>query len=319
MTHTPYLDWLARDLEAPITPERRHDGFGPDLIIGYATNYEPAALAPFVLSLRAFSKARVGLVASPTPTVKRFFAEQGVERFDPPVQTGWRPHIHLIRQKHYLSVLSAYPDARRVLILDVRDLAFQGDPFAHGFGDEQAELAMYAETGPGGFARQGANTRWATTLIGAGLAHRLGDSMVVCGGTVMGRVEPIKRMLRSLLSLAAIQRSGLLEHIGADQSAMNVIAHWGLQDVFVAPNYRRTATIGHADPLRVDGDVLRNPDGSVSPILHQYDRHADANALITQRWSLPGASATASAKPGALAKVQHRWRRSFTKRWPEWR
>lgn len=319
MTSTPYLDWLARDLETPVLPERRHEGFGPDVVIGYATNYGPAELAPFVRSLRAFSQARCGLVASPTPDVKTFLAEHGVERFDPPEQSGWRPHIHLIRQKFYLSVLAAYPYARSVLILDVRDLAFQGDPFATGFGDEDADLVMYAETGPGGFARQGANTRWATTLIGAGIAHRLGEAMVVCGGTVMGRPEPIKRMLRSLLTLAAIQRTGMLEHIGADQSAMNVIAHWGLQDVRVAPNYKRTATIGHADPLRVDGDVLRNPDGSVSPILHQYDRHADANALIMRRWALARAQSAVRPPQSGLAKLRHRARRSFTKRWPEWR
>lgn len=320
MTTTRYLDWLAADLEAPVEPDVRFSDCGPDVVIGFATNYGPQALAPFVLSLRAFSAATVALVTSDTPELRAFLQHHRIERFDAPRVSGWTPHVHLVRQKFYLSVLAAYPNARRVLIVDVRDLAFQGDPFAQGFGDEQAACVMYAETPPGGFARQGANTRWATTLIGSGMAQRIGDAMVVCGGTVMGERGALQRMLRSLLSLAAIQRSTMLEHIGADQSAMNVIAHWGLQDVFVSPNYKRTATVGHADPLRVDGDLLRNPDGSVSPIVHQYDRHAEANALILRRWSLaPGAPQPPTPGKSGGAKLRHRLRRSFTKRWPEWR
>lgn len=314
MTRTRYLDWLARDLEAAAAPETRHADVGPDLVIGYATGYGPAALAPFVRSLRAYSKAHVALVASAREDVRAFLNAHQIDRFDAPVEQGWAPHLLIARFKHYLSILDAYPDARRVLILDVRDLAFQGDPFATGFGDDHAPLVLYSESPPGTFALQGANPRWMDQLIGAGMRARLASAPVVCGGTIMGEPAALKRALRTLLALCAIQKSGLLESIGADQAALNLIGAWGLQDAFTAPNYARAATIGHADPLRIEGDALLNPDGSKSPIVHQYDRHREADALIRRLWALPDADASAPAKG-----KRGRWRRSLAKRWPEWR
>jgi hypothetical protein len=313
MTRTRYLDWLARDLEATAAPERRHQGLTADLVIGYATGYGPHALSPFVRSLRAHSDARCALVASPSAPVRDFLDAHQIDRFDAPSNAGWAPHLLIARFKCYLSILNAYPDARRALIVDVRDLAFQADPFASGFGDEAASIVLYAESEPGRFDAQGANRRWVDMLIGAGLGARMGDAPVVCGGTIMGEPENLKRLIRTLLSLCAIQKSGLLEGIGADQAALNVIAHWGLLEVMVAPNYRRTATIGHAAPLSIAADQLLNADGSISPIIHQYDRHAAANELILKRFGAPDAA------PPKPKRKSSRWRRSFAKRWPEWR
>ncbi len=319
MTRTRYLDWLARDLETPAQPDARAEGVGPDLVIGYATGYGPRALAPFVRSLRQHSQARVALVASPAKSVKAFLRENNVDRFDAPKSEGWRPHLLIARFKHYLSILDAYPDARRVLICDVRDLTFQADPFAKGFGDDEAPLVFYAETAPGQLGAHGANPRWLDSLVGAPLARKFDAGAAVCGGTIMGEPHALKRAIRILLTLCAIPRPGALDRLGADQAALNVIAHWGMADVMVAPNYARVATIGYAEPPVLRGGVLWNPTGTMSPILHQYDRHAFAKEAVETRWTQGLPADPPRRKPSAWARFETRLIKSIGKRLPEWR
>jgi hypothetical protein len=316
MTRSPYLSWLASPT-APGLPAGLHPGFGPDLVIGYATGYGPAELAPFVASLRAHSRAHVALVADARPETAAYLAANGIDRFDAPQGAGWTPHLLIARFKHYLPILAAYPQARRVLITDVRDVAFQGDPFAAGYPDDAAPIALFCETPPGTLGDHGANPRWLDTLIGPELAATLADRPVVCGGTIMGEPSALATLIRQLLMLCAIQRSGALLGIGADQAALNVIVHQGLGPAIAAANYGRVATIGYTAPPGVTDRGLTNPDGGLSPILHQYDRHPAAKAAIESRWRSSDLASFLPKKPKGLAKNLARWRKSFARRWPE--
>ena len=57
-----YLNWLGGQLETREARRTAAPGhFGPDLVIGYATGYGAAELAPFVRSLRAWFDGRVAL------------------------------------------------------------------------------------------------------------------------------------------------------------------------------------------------------------------------------------------------------------------
>lgn len=318
MTRSRYLSWLASPA-APGAPAALWDGFGPDLVIGYATGYGPAELAPFVGSLRAHSRAHVALVADGRPETAAYLSANKIDRFNAPREAGWAPHLLIARFKHYLAILAAYPHAQRVLITDVRDVAFQGDPFATGYPDDAASIALFCETPPGTLGDHGANPRWLDTLIGPDMAARLADRPVVCGGTIMGTPPALTALIHQLLMLCAIQRSGALLGIGADQAALNVIVHQGLSPAMAAPNYGRVATIGYTAPPGVSERGLTNADGAISPIVHQYDRHSAAKAAIEARWRTPDLASFGPQKPTGLAKNVSRWRKSFARRWPEWR
>lgn len=319
MTRSRFLDWLAAPAQ-PTPPSQPHQGFGPDLVIGYATGYGPKELACFVCSLRAHSRARIALVASEAVETAAFLEKHKVDHWRAPSSLGWAPHLLIARFKHYLPILAAYPDARRVLISDVRDVAFQGDPFAPGFGDEHSPLAFYCETPPGDLGSHGANPKWLKALIGAPMAETLAAQPVVCGGSILGEPKALSGMIRTLLWLCAVQRSGGLEGIGADQAALNVIVHQGLCPALAVPNYRRVATIGYATSPRVGEDgALFNPDGAQSPILHQYDRHQQAKAAIEALWITPDLVSCIPPKARAWAKTRARLRKSFARRLPEWR
>lgn len=319
MTRSPYLDWLASPAQ-PIPPATRHAGQGPDLVIGYATGYGPKELACFVRSLRAHSQAHIALVASDNPATAAFLAACQVDHWRPPHEAGWAPHLLIGRFKHYLPILAAYPEARRVLITDVRDVAFQGDPFAEGYGEDQSPIALYCETPPGDLGSHGANPKWLKSLIGAPMAETLADKPVVCGGSIMGAPEALGGLIQTLLWLCAIQRSGGLESIGADQAALNVIVHQGLCPAVAVPNHRRVATIGYtlAPGVAADGRLI-NPDGSQSPILHQYDRHPEAKGAVEARWITPDLPSIVPPKPKGWPKTKARLRKSLARRLPEWR
>lgn len=319
MTRSRYLDWLAADA-VPGAPVSLHPGFGPDLVIGYATGYGPAELACFVRSLRAHSKAQIALVADPRAETAAFLAAHGVDRFDAPNEPGWAPHLLIGRFKHYLPILAAYPGARRVLITDVRDVAFQADPFKPGFPDDNAPIALFCETPPGDLGSHGANHRWLETLVGAPMAARFAARPVVCGGSILGAPKALAGLIRQILALCAVQRSGALNGIGADQAALNLVLHWGIAEAFPAPNYGRVATIGYTQPPAIGADgALRNPDGSISPIIHQYDRHADAKTAVERLWRSNDLPSFARPKLKGWAKTRDRWRKSITRRLPEWR
>jgi hypothetical protein len=319
MTRSAYLDWLAA-AEGPTAPVALHAGLGPDLVVGFATGYGPRELAPFVASLRAHSDAQVALVASERDETAAFLRSHRIDHWLAPRPSRWAPHLLIARFKHYLPILAAYPSARRVLITDVRDVAFQGDPFAAGFGDEKSPIALYCETPPGDLGSHGANPRWLKSLIGAPMAETLSDRPVVCGGSIMGDAAPLVGMIRTLLWLCAIQRAGALEAIGADQAALNVIVHQGLSPAVASPNYGRVATIGYAQaPSLGAGGALINPDGSKSPILHQYDRHPAAKAAIEALWTAPELASFAQPKPKGWPKTRDRLRKSWARRWPDWR
>ena len=319
MTRSAYLDWLAAPAQ-PAPPAKRHAALGPDLVVGYATGYGPKELACFVRSLRAQSKAHIALVASDRPETTAFLDAHQVDHWRAPQEAGWAPHLLIGRFKHYRSILAAYPQARRVLITDVRDVAFQGDPFAAGFGDEESPVALYCETPPGDLGSHGANPKWLKSLIGDPMAATLARKPVVCGGSIIGAPAALDGLIQTLLWLCAIQRSGALEGIGADQAALNVIVHQGLCPAVAVPNYRRVATIGYADAPQVSPEgTLQNPDGSDSPIRHLYDRHPAAKAAIEARWITPDLVSSAAPKPTGWAKTKARFRKSLARRLPEWR
>jgi hypothetical protein len=319
MTRSPFLDWLAAPAQ-PIPPPSRHEAKGPDLVIGYATGYGPKELACFVRSLRAHSSAPIALVASDHPATTAFLADHQVDHWRPPQEPGWTPHLLVGRFKHYLPILAAYSQSRRVLITDVRDVAFQGDPFADGFGDEHAPIALYCETPPGDLGSHGANPKWLNSLIGAPMAQTLATKPVVCGGSIVGQPAALRGLIQTMLWLCAIQRSGGLQSIGADQAALNVVAHQGLCSALAVPNYRRVATIGYTIAPRVTQDgQLANPDGSQSPILHQYDRHPEAKAALEARWMTQNLASITPPKAKGWPKTKARLRKSWARRIPEWR
>lgn len=312
-----YLGWVA----AAIAGER---GASPtfaaaehDLILGYATGYDAADVAVFVRSLRAVYGGAVVLVTDQSRELLAFLAEHGVESVAPTaVGAGaWRPHPVMQRFAAFDALMSARPWARSVLLTDVRDVLFQAPPF----DPAPQTLEFYVEY-DGGLSGHAFNMKYLRGVGGEDVARSLADKPCVCVGTVMGPREAMIRFCRTLLMLAAIPRSEIGGAFGADQAACNIALHLGLVEGEVKPNYGRIATVGLTPGERMfvrDGCII-NPDGGLSAVVHQYDRHPALAEAMHARWG-GGLEARDRRRPRTLAERGRKLKDSLARRLPELR
>ena len=323
-----YLGWLAQMLRRPVAaPDLSVQG---DVVLGYATGYDAADIVPFVRSLRSVFSGPAALVVDPRDDIRALLEEAGVTAIAPPRADGWTPHPVMQRfaafdrlaalaergqRAEFDRLLARWPGVEGVLITDVRDVVFQAPPFEPS--PQRLQVFVEADQPLG---RHGFNMKYLTALAGAEVARQLADAPCLCVGTVMGPREAMMRFCRLVLTLAATPRSEIGGAFGADQAACNLAAHLGLMEMDVVPNYGRVATVGltPADHLGlVDGRIV-NPDGTRSPIVHQYDRHPALLQAVHARWG-QGYPARQRERPRTSGEWLNRLRDSLRRRVPELR
>lgn len=308
-----YLGWLAQALRPstePVDPSVQGD-----LVLGYATGYDAADLAPFVRSLRAVFDGPAALVVDDRPDVRELLAANAVEAVFESAAAGWAPHPVMRRFAAFDRLLQRWPGVRSVLITDVRDVVFQAPPFE----PSPARLQVFVEADRP-LGQHAFNMKYLQALVGRDVAAGLADRPCVCVGTVMGPREAMMRFCRLVLTLAATPRSEIGGAFGADQAACNLAAHLGLMEMDVLPNYGRVATVGLTPSKGLslaDGRIL-NPDGTASPIVHQYDRHLDLLQAMHARWGV-GYPERRRERPRTSGDHFHRLRDSLRRRLPELR
>lgn len=312
-TGSPYLTWLAEGLAEgeAVDPASVRDGW----VMGLAVGYDAEQLKPFVRSLRANFTGRATLVVSQRDDVLALLARHDVEARHLSPQETWTPHFVVHRIALFATLLAQAPVQTPVLLTDVRDVVFQGPLFDPPVADVEA----FAEGDGLRFGDHAFNCRYAEALAGLGLAGRLDDREPLCVGTVVGRAGAVARLCRTMLMLGAIPRSGLGGAFGADQASFNLAIHLGLVEAQVRANYGRVATLGLSDgpaaSARQDG-VIVNPNGSISPIVHQYDRTPELVDAVARRWdSRPVVRVSTPTMSDRWAKATD----SLRKRTPEFR
>ena len=309
-----YLDWLAvamlGDREAAVS------GAADDLILGYATGYDAADVAIFVRSLRAVFDGPVVLVVDQDPDLLAFLADNRIEAVAPATVEGWAPHPVVARFAAFDRLMSERPQSRNVLLTDVRDVVFQAAPFE----PQPQGLQFFNEYADGVLADHAFNMKYLRGVGGDAVARVLADKPCLCVGTVMGPREAMMRFCRTLLMLASVPRSEIGGAFGADQAACNMAVHLGLIEGEIVPNYGRVATLGltPSQDLRVIDGRIVNPDNSISPIVHQHDRHPVLAAAMHERWG-GGMEPRERVRPKSSAERRRKLRDSFMRRLPELR
>lgn len=310
-----YLSWLAGALR-PDDRAPRVLSAPDDLILGYATGYDAAVIAPFVRSLRTCFDGPVALVVDDRPDVLELLSDHGVEAVFADEISGWAPHPVMARFAAYARLIERWPNAVDVLLTDVRDVVFQAEPF----GPPPRRLEVFVEYENGRLGDHAFNMKYLTALVGEEMADSVRDKPCICVGTVMGPRDEIARFCRTLLMLAAIPRSEIGGAFGADQAACNLAVHLGLVRASIQENFGRVATLGMSDGRRlsfVDGRVI-NPDGGVSPIVHQHDRHPHLSSAVHAHWTR-GERLCPRAEPKGSAERGRKLLQSLLRRLPELR
>jgi hypothetical protein len=312
VARSAFLSWLSAGLDGSRpAPQRDHPArrAGGTLVLGAATGYGPRQVKAFVASLRAVHDGPAAILTDRPEALGPLLERFGVDCLVPSRPRGYAPHPGSARFLDALQAIEAlYPDAATILLSDVRDVVFQAEPFT----PPPAGVEFVIEAEPRTLAEHGANLRWISALAGAGVARSVAGAPCVCSGTILGPREGILRLIRQMLLLMAVPRSAVPASFGADQAAVNLIAHWGLVGgASVLPNHRRVATIGMMEPGRLTLDpagVIRGVDGGASAIVHQYDRHPALKAAMDARWEVAAEPDLPIARPprGPLASVAKR-------------
>jgi hypothetical protein len=185
-----------------------------------------------------------------------------------------------------------------VLLTDVRDVAFQCDPFSESHA---AGVDVFAEDARRTNGSCPLNSRWLRDGYGAGALARVGAKPILCAGTLMGTTRELDAFLRALLHLIARGRQTAC----VEQSAMNLLVHTR------NPPCTRVWANGSGPVFNLrglaDGDLTMNargefvrPDGSAHPILHEYDRVASVRKRIETMFGGPAATGSPVKTPCRL-------------------
>lgn len=315
-----YLGWLA----AAIAGERGVSSLSAageqSIVLGYATGYDLSDVAIFIRSLRSYYQGPVALVVDREPALRAFLADHDVEALDAPNPSqnleDWQPHAVVSRFAGFDVLLSERPWVKHALLTDVRDVVFQGDPFALELGP----LEVFCE-GDFPLEAHDFNMKYMRAIVGDDMAHSLGDQACICVGTIMGEREALIRFCRLILMLGAIPRSEVGGAFGADQATANLAVHLGLIHAAIEPNFGRVATVGLTPRggLGFEGGKIINPDGSLSPIVHQHDRHPEILKSIQSLWGQGVECRKRIKPPKTLAYRGQKLKGSIRKRLPELR
>jgi hypothetical protein len=266
-----------------------------NLILGTADGYGFGKFAHFIRTLRQTgSNAHVCLFLGPNiaASTARRIGRYGVEvirfadRFpfvaDPHPQSPSRlpEPIHVCNYRYFLYydyLLKAEGAFANVLITDVRDVAFQSDPFDFAIKD-RIHVAMERRDVPIGECPWTAP--WVRSAYGQEQLDTLSDREMSCSGTTLAPAGPMKRYLKAMLA-----EIGRMKTVAAymDQPAHNVLLHRGeLEPVERLYNFHGPIlTAGTERSFRFDGHGrLVNKDGSLINLIHQYDRHRRLAAVV---------------------------------------
>ena len=164
---------------------------------------------------------------------------------------------------------------RQVLLTDVVDVLFQGNPFAVV---HPGEVAFSIEDTK--IEWEAVNEGWIQDLYGVEEVRRIAANYVACAGTTIGTVTGI----RTYLDLMCNE----LETLSSDRAEVNaqgihnhvvwaLAPDWGWVDA----EDTVVATVGCTSPDRITiADGVIAVDGRVPPVVHQWDQQAVLRRLV---------------------------------------
>jgi len=263
---------------------------GPDLVMGCACGYQVDVVRPFVESLLGAGRFRGEAVLFVRPEDEALAAylrsagvgvvALGVNDF--PIRSPKRAR-YFAYLKYLQDALESGRSYRCILLSDVKDVVFQKPLFE----SPCSELELHYEAERPRIGECQANSFWIKHQFGRKARGRLADKRISCAGTTTGRTRGILHYLAEMTILLISLPPEL--DVG-DQGVHNYVLHTGLlPEARVLDNFERVATLenvsGEDLHIAASGQVV-NPGGSVSEIVHQYDRHPHPCSAIRRSFKV---------------------------------
>lgn len=267
-----------------------------DLILGVSIGYDIKILRPFVLSLMeiGFRGETVFFVSDTNAQTVEFLLDHGIiiEQYEThrfmmvaPHLVRWiRFHEHLTHIRNISRTAEQYG---RILMVDTRDVFFQGNPFPSEPGKE---ISYYLEDSRWTLGSQSENVVWLKQSLGQKTLSELADKPISCAGTTIGTFDGVSEYLAQMCSLILKLPAETRCVPGIDQPLHNYIVHKNLvSGTEIVENQRHVASLGllPQEELTLDENgKWVNADGSVSNIIHQYDRHECLSEFVINKYAV---------------------------------
>jgi len=242
------------------------------LVFGSAINYTAADVLPFVTSLRKHYDGKTVLLTSQTPdaSLANLCIKFGIDFFHIPEDLNPIGRIVYKRFSFYKDFSSGplFAGIDRFFLTDVRDVVFQRSPFSLPL---HTDLEFFLE--PAEFDECPVNKTWIAERYGWGVARQFRKKKIICAGTIRCTLSGLHNVCTKISSTA--------EHFLArgiwpnDQAILNHLVY--TDQLF---NFRiletgegTVSTMHHQTHMLFNQNgELCNRDGSVTPVVHQWDR-----------------------------------------------
>jgi hypothetical protein len=254
-----------------------------NLIMGMVFGYSIEKIKPFVLSLRQHYQDDILFVTdNVSPEQQEFFDTHSVYTLIP--ETPLIRHTCQVeRYKIYLECINDhFSECKNILIADVRDVVFQSDPFAEY---PKHAIEFFAE--PELFKNCTHNAPWLANIYGVNRVNQIAEQYVICSGTTMGtRLGMVEYLQAMVNEVSRLDISGRTLHGGEDQPVHN---HLVYNDQFSDYSINQNgigpiSTMHHAKVLSFNRDgQLLNDNGTVVPVVHQYDRCGPMSVVFVKK------------------------------------
>lgn len=291
-----------KDLDGADAVQRRN------LVIGMAQDTDPKNLVVFCASLREHAEVgqtdiilfvNVPIQSSSIAIANKYrvqlfgFNPSEVDKF--PVTIGkYHPSsLRWILIKQFFEDPIHRNKYSRVLLIDVRDSYFQGDPFKiipRGVDD-----AFYVFKGVESvtIADCGWNGRWIKDCFGDKILGQVGRQDIICSGVsigTMGVVYEYVKMMSSILmgskdsELSSQSKFPTCERNGVDQGVHNVLVHKNLIRNITIQSHRDGNVVNmQGRTAVVDEMLVTSSKGDKYAIVHQYDRYPDIQKALFKK------------------------------------
>lgn len=198
---------------------------------------------------------------------------------------------HGVRVARYVAYARECNSARYTVCFatDFRDVFFQRSPFVdlHIHLPPGKRMSIGAEDARKTIGNCKHNSRWIKTCWGNEFLHTISHETIICSGAILGipwafeklRQHMVAEMMRTATDTTCTAR---------DQGHLNYLIYTGRLDLlalYVEPQGTGTVnTVGYVRNLlrNTAGDVLNN-DQSLSPVIHQFDRHPNLVKHFSKR------------------------------------
>ena len=265
-----------------------------NVIIGTALNYGVEQIKNFVLSFRKFNSVDdIILVCNSAQfqTLDDFSKKFNITLSNGEDLSSIPIHVVASRFLKYIEIVKNNPQYKHILLADVRDVFFQGDPFVNLPNEEY--LYAFTEDPAVTIEIEKYHISMISRLFGEDELKKFAGKKIICSGTILGTNQKLLNWLNIFASyLVQIQKAnaGICHEMLLDQVIANHIFYF--QDAGKATEVKNNGdivgTIGHCiTHPNHSGDMKFEYnsiylDGKIPSIIHQYDRSPELFKQISE-------------------------------------